>query len=127
MQFASLLCMEYSCLTVHGFVHVDGSSIVTTYSSVFGPVRVQRSTKWRFSRDPMKSALGLKLVTSTTSVSPSHRPRESPKRCRMELGRCVLPLTGITRGHPWPCPTSQKIDKASRDCTIRRKPVKSRQ
>src|SRR5436309_15624081 len=100
MRFASLLCMEYSCLTVHGFVHVDGSSIVTTYSSVFGPVRVQRSTKCRFSRDPMKSALGLKLVTSTTSVSPSHRPRESPKRWRMLLGKCELPPTGIMRCHP---------------------------
>src|SRR5207249_11090021 len=106
MRFASLLCMEYSCLTVHGFVHVDGSSIVTVYSSVFGPLRLQRSTKWRFSRDPMKSDLGLKLVTSTTNVSPSHRPRESPNRCRTLPGRCVLPLMGMMLCHPWPCPTS---------------------
>src|SRR2546426_4124389 len=86
MRFASLLCMEYSCLTVHGFVHVDGSSIVTTYSSVFGPVRVQRSTKCRFSRDPMKSALGLKLVTSTTSVSPS----QDRKSTRLNSSHLVI-------------------------------------
>src|SRR5438094_6413967 len=117
--------MEYSCLTVHGLVHVDGSSIVTTYSIVFGPVRVQRSTKCRFSRAPMKSDFGLKLVTSTTSVSPSHRPRESPKRCRIWLGRCGLPSMGTMRCHPCPCPTSYKIDTDPGDCTIRRKPVKS--
>ena len=43
-----------------------------------GPVRVQRSTRCRFSREPWKSVLGLKFVTSTTSVSPSQWPRESP-------------------------------------------------
>src|SRR5207245_11459436 len=109
MRFASLLCMEYSCLTVHGFVHVDGSSIVTTYSSVFAPVRVQRSTKCRFSRDPMKSDLGLKLVTSTTSVSPSHRPRESLKLWRMLRGRCERPPTRMLRLLRWLSPAPNII------------------
>src|SRR2546427_12747778 len=103
MRFASLLCMEYSCLTVHGFVHVDGSSIVTTYSSVFGPVRVQRSTRCKFSRAPKKSVLGLKFVTSMTSVLPSQWPRESPHHWRTFEGRCGLPFITMLRCHasPW--------------------------
>jgi hypothetical protein len=41
-----------SCVTVHGFVHTVGSSMVTTYWRVFGLIRVQRSTKCKFSREP---------------------------------------------------------------------------
>src|SRR5438132_10007289 len=106
MRFASLLCMEYSCLTVHCFVHVDGSSIVTEYSSVLGPVRVQRSTKCKFSREPRKSVLGLKFVTSITRVWPSQRPRESPYHWRMLAGKCGLPFITMFRCQPCPCPTS---------------------
>src|SRR5262249_14525154 len=36
------------CLTVHGRVHTVGSSMVTSYARVFGPVRVQRSTRCKF-------------------------------------------------------------------------------
>ena len=36
----------------HGFAHVVESSILTTYSSVLASIRVQRSTRCRFSRDP---------------------------------------------------------------------------
>jgi MFS family permease len=41
-----------SSLTVQGRVHTVGSSIVTSYWSVCGPLRVKRSTRCRFSRDP---------------------------------------------------------------------------
>src|SRR2546428_26684 len=75
MRFACSLCLCISCLTVHGFAHAVGSSIVTTYSSVFPSRRVQRSIRCRFSRDPRKSVLAVKLVTSTTSGFPSHPPR----------------------------------------------------
>src|SRR5262249_46633116 len=99
---APSFCLFISCLTVHGLVQVVGSSIVTTYSSVSGFRRVQRSTRCRFSRDPWKSVFGLKFVTSTTRVLLSHRPRESPHHCRTDEGRCGLPSTGITRCHPCP-------------------------
>ena len=42
------------------------------------PVRVQRSMRCRFSRDPKASVFGLKFVRSTTRVFPSQWPRESP-------------------------------------------------
>ena len=38
-----------------------------------------------------------KLVVSTTSVSPSQRPRESPIHCRTPSGRCDRPSSGMTR------------------------------
>src|SRR5712692_2422744 len=97
MRFISSLCLEYSCLTVHGFVHVVGSSTVTAYSSVFGPVRVKRSTRCKFSRDPIVSVLGVKFVTSMTSVLPSQWPRESPHHWRMLDGRCGLPFITMLR------------------------------
>jgi len=40
--------------------------------------RVKRSTTCRFSRDPRKFVFSVKFVVSTTSVSPSQRPIESP-------------------------------------------------
>ena len=80
-----------SCLAVQGRAHTVGSSTVTAYSSEFGPVRVQRSTMCRFSRDPWKSVFGLKFVTSITRVLPSQWPRESPYHWRMLAGTWGLP------------------------------------
>src|SRR5215467_5291837 len=104
--FSSSLCRENSCLTVQGLVHTVGSSIVTSYARVIGPVRVHRSTRCKFSRDPKASVFGLKLVTSTTSVSPSQWPRESPYHWRMLGGKWGLPFMTMLRCHPCPCPTS---------------------
>src|ERR1700720_2209242 len=97
-------CFPRSCTAVHGFVHVVGSSIVTRYSIVFGPVRVQRSIRCKLSVDPRKSVFPLKLVTSTTRVLPSKWARESPHQRRTDGGRCGEPSTGIVRCHPCPCP-----------------------
>ena len=41
MRLASSGCFVHSCVTVHGRVHVVGSSIVTAYSIVFASRRVQ--------------------------------------------------------------------------------------
>jgi hypothetical protein len=68
---------------VHGLVNVDGSSMVTAYVIVSASTRVKRSMRCSVSRDPLKSVLSEKLVTSTTSVLPSHRPRGSPRYWRM--------------------------------------------
>src|SRR5471030_2406137 len=102
MRLPSSLCLVISCLTVHGFVHVVGSEIVTAYSSVFASRRVQRSTRCRFSREPRKLVFDEKFVTSTTNVLPSQCPRESPHHWRIGLGRCGLPFIATLRCHPWP-------------------------
>src|SRR2546422_2268855 len=102
MRFAASFCFFSSWLTVHGLVQVVGSSIVTAYSIVFVSSRVHRSTRCRFSREPAKSLLGEKLVTSTTSVLPSQRPRESPHHCRTWDGRWGFVVIGLTRCHPCP-------------------------
>ena len=60
----------------------------------------------RFSRDPKTSVLGVKLVTSMTSVSPSQWPRESPNHCLMLAGRWGLPFITMLRCQPWPWFTS---------------------
>ena len=41
-------------------------------------MRRKRSTTCRFSLEPRKAVLSVKLVVSTTSVLPSQWPRESP-------------------------------------------------
>src|SRR6266851_551656 len=71
--------------------------MVTSYARVLGPVRVQRSTRCKFSREPKKSVLGLKFVTSITSVLPSQWPRESPYHWRMLAGKCGLPFMTMLR------------------------------
>src|SRR3954451_11506300 len=103
MRLPSSLCFVSSCLTVHGFVHVVGSEIVTAYSTVFGSRRVQRSTRCRFSREPRKLVFGEKFVTSITSVLPSQRPRESPHHWRTGAGRCGVPFKTMLRCQhcPW--------------------------
>jgi hypothetical protein len=65
-------------MAVHGFVHVVGSSTVTSYFRVSSLTRVNRSVSRRFSRAALNSLFGEKFVVSTTSVSPSQRPRASP-------------------------------------------------
>ena len=55
---------------------------------VCASTRLKRSITWRFSVDPRKRVLSVKLVVSTTSVSPSQWPIESPNRRRM-FGRSV--------------------------------------
>src|SRR6516162_7182311 len=100
MRLAASLCFFSSCLTVHALVHVVGSSIVTTYSIVAASRRVHRSTRCRFSCAPWKFDFGEKFVTSTTRLLPSHRPRESPRHCRMVGGRCGPSFTTMLRGHP---------------------------
>src|SRR5216684_5423026 len=104
MRLNLSLCLANSSTAVHGFVHVVGSSIVTLYSIVCGPVRVQRSIRCSLSVDPRKFVLPLKLVTSTTRVLPSQWPRESPHQSRIDEGRCGLPSTGMLRCHPCPWP-----------------------
>ncbi len=65
-------------LHVQGLVQTVASFTVMSYLIVSGATRVNRSTRRKFSLDPMKKLFGEKLVVSTTSVSPSHRPGESP-------------------------------------------------
>ena len=45
-------------------------------------MRVKRSVTFMFSLAPRNAFLPLKFVVSTTSVSPSQRPREMPTHCR---------------------------------------------
>src|ERR1700680_3030577 len=104
MRFAVSLCFFSSCLTVHDLVHVVGSSIVTAYSIVSASRRVHRSTRCRCSWAPWKSDFGEKLVTSTTNVWPSQRPRESPHHWRMVAGTCGGVVIGILRNGPCPHP-----------------------
>src|SRR2546426_2126365 len=102
MRLSRSLCLFISCFTVHGFVQVAGSSIVTEYSIVSRPIGVHRSTRCSRSLEPRKSDFLLKLVTSTTSVEPSHRPRESPHHWRTLAGRCGAPVIGTLRCQPCP-------------------------
>ena len=81
---------------VQGFVQVVGSSTVTSTRTVSGSTRVYRSIKWSVDDDLRKVVFSLKLVTSTTRVLPSHRPRESPNPLpnpRLEV------RTAIQRNH----------------------------
>ena len=55
-------------------------------------MRVKRSMTFRFSPEPRNWVLSVKLVVSTTSVSPSHRPIESPSHFLMCAGGCVPPM-----------------------------------
>src|SRR5881628_3796045 len=104
MRFAASLCFFNSCSTVHDLVHLVGSSIVTAYLIVSASTRIHCSTRCRFSRAPWKSDFGEKFVTSTTSVFPSQRPRESPHHWRMVEGRCGAIVIGILRDRPTPGP-----------------------
>src|SRR5204862_7111134 len=63
---------------VHGLVSVVGSETVNSYLIVSRPTRVKRSTSFVVALEPGALVSRLKLTVSTTSVSPSQRPRESP-------------------------------------------------
>src|SRR5262249_3468703 len=89
----SLVLFIGSC-TVQGFVHVAGSSTVNSYISVSASTRVNRSTRCIFGLAFRKFDTE-KLIVSTTSVSPSQRPRESPAHCRMRP--CGRPSSGTIR------------------------------
>src|SRR5262249_48048773 len=68
----------------HGFVQAVRSVTVNSYSTVSASAMEKRSTSWRFwstgQLHPLNwfHVLSLKLVVSTTNVSPSQWPRESP-------------------------------------------------
>ena len=90
---------------VNGAVNVAGSSTVYSYSRVSSLTRVNRSVSRRVEPTPSAtSAFGSKLARrseklrlSTTSVSPSHRPRESPFNCRRPAGRWSRGSSGTMR------------------------------
>ena len=60
-------------------------------------MRVKRSVRIMFGPEPLKLVCGVKFVVSTTSESPSQRPRESPFQRRTLLGRWSPSSVGITR------------------------------
>ena len=80
---------------VQGAVQTVGSSIVNRYSRVSAAVRVNRSVSCMCWSDPRTLVLSVKLIVSTTSVVPSHRPRESPIHCRTVP--CARPSMGMMR------------------------------
>ena len=72
---------------VQEHVHVSGSVTVNSYSSVSASTRVKRSTSVMFADDPVPAGAeprgihrlsSSKFAVSTTRVSPSQWPRESP-------------------------------------------------
>src|SRR5256885_16860099 len=85
---------------------------------VFESRRVHRSIRCKFSREPWKSVFGEKFVTSTTSVLPSQRPRESPHHWRLVAGRCGAIVFGKLRDLPCPGPGSWKFEIPPGACRI---------
>ena len=77
-------------------------------------MRVKRSVTLSFSVDPMNRVLSVKFVVSTTSVSPSQWPMESPSHLLIVPGRCVPPIR-TTRAS---CTISVRIRILSGVCTI---------
>src|SRR5207247_8854679 len=85
--------------------------MVTVYLIVSESRRSHRSTRCRFSWDPWKFDFGEKFVTSTTSVLPSQRPRESPHHRRKFFATCGVWVSGVTRIHTWHYQTSVDFDE----------------
>ena len=84
---------------VKGAVQTTGSSTVNRYSSRVGPRRVNRSVRIMSGLDPRNDARPLKLVVSTTRVSPSQRPCELPSHevsCGPSFGRGVVGTTRVS-------------------------------
>src|SRR5579862_4268246 len=82
-----------------GLVQVLGSSMVNLYSMVFRSVRAKYSVIFKvFGLAFWKVPPGRKLVVSTTSVSPSQWPRESPCHRWIFEDMCALPSRGMMRG-----------------------------
>src|SRR2546428_14162881 len=118
-----------------GFAHVVGSSIVNLYSIVSLSMRVKRSVILRVPGLALRKAdSGLKLVLSTTSVSPSQWPRASPCHCWRLAETCEplpigmmgtsLPTSRVMATHPalgtmrkltlhWPGHTSRPLVSSS--------------
>ena len=88
--------------------------MVKRYSSVRGPTRVKHSITCRSSVAPWNLVLSVKLVVSTTSVSPSQWPTESPSHRRMVLGRCVAFMRTMRTS----CTISVRIVTEFLVCTI---------
>src|SRR4051794_21054608 len=84
-------------MKLHGFVQAPGSLIVTSYLKESGPLREMRSITCSFSLDTDMKALGLKLVVSMTSVSPSQWPCESPFHCFTAADGCGRSSSGMVR------------------------------
>src|SRR4030095_8763185 len=85
MTEPSILVMGTSAL--HDLVQTDGSLTVNRYMSALSSIRVKRSISCRFlSINPgnpnVAVPLSVRFFVSTTSVSPSQRPRESPVQDR---------------------------------------------
>src|SRR5213594_2560024 len=65
--------------------------------SMLSAVRVKRSIRCSFSLDPRKLVRFVKFVVSTTNVSPSQCPTESPCHNRIFCGTCGRPSVEMTR------------------------------
>src|SRR5437868_2054243 len=83
--------LNVSCPS-QGFVYALGSSIVKLNTKVCGSTRLMRSIMWRSSvcGCPMGSSHvdSLKPTESTTSVSPSHLPTDSPNHVTSGTSEC---------------------------------------
>src|SRR6267378_1491424 len=81
VMIPSVFNLNASCPS-QGFVYAFGSSNVKLKTNVSGSTRLMRSMMWRSSVCgwPMGSSHveSLKPTESTTSVSPSHLPTDSP-------------------------------------------------
>ena len=100
---------------VQGRTQVAGSSTMNVYMMSSSATRVNRSTTRIRSLDPRNGFLPLMLVVSTTSVSPSHRPRGTPIHCRVASGAWGRSSRGMMRAL-WSC--SSRIITWSRFCTM---------
>ena len=67
------------------------------YSITSSDTRVKRSVTLILSPDPWNGFLPLKLVVSTTRVSPSQRPRDRPIHCCRPGGGAAAPSSGMIR------------------------------
>src|SRR4029450_171163 len=86
---------------VHGRVNTTGSLTVASYWIMFALTGVNRSTtlaaRVLTSPTSFSHVLPFRFVVSTTSVSPSQRPSESPCQSRIVSGRCARPSSGMMR------------------------------
>jgi len=83
-------------------------------SMQFASTRVKRSTTCRLADEPRNRVFSEKFVVSTTSVSPSQRPTESPIHFVTLFGRCSA-FMRTTRAS---CTISVRISTESFVCTI---------
>src|SRR6202049_24982 len=100
-RFTVPLVVVQGISAVQGLSHVVGSSTVNWYMILSLAAREKRSTRCNFSLEPRKAVIFVKLVVSTTSVSPSQWPTESPCHWRIFCGRWGLPSVGMTPVGGW--------------------------